>query len=134
MARISDLRGYNELRISDSLSDSIQIVNNDFVTFTNTYGHEMVITPIELKEELHNFIDQELLSQTREDVERKREYLKKEIDRRLNEFETSLKRHIDDKIDKITETIIESALSRVVEERVNQRVNEKIKQIKKLLE
>jgi Ni,Fe-hydrogenase maturation factor len=134
MARISDLNGYNQLRICDSLSDSIQIVSNDFVKFTNSYGDDMVITPKELREELHKFIDQELLSQTQEDIERKREYLKREIDKRLAEFETSLKRHIDDKIDKITETIIESALSRVVEERVNQRVNEKIKQIKKLLE
>jgi hemerythrin-like domain-containing protein len=134
MARISDLTQYNDLRRIGSLSDSIQIVSNDFVKFTNSYGDDMVITPKELKEELHKFIDQELLSQTQEDIERKREYLKREIDKRLAEFETLMKRHIDDKIDKITETIIESALSRVVEERVNQRVNEKIKQIKKLLE
>ena len=134
MARISDLNAYNDFRRIDSLSDSIQIANNDFVKFTNSYGDDMVITPKELREELHKFIDQELLSQTQEDIERKREYLKREIDKRLAEFETLMKRHIDDKIDKITETIIESALSRVVEERVNQRVNEKIKQIKKLLE
>ncbi len=134
MARISDLNPYNDFRRIDSLSDSIQIVSNDFVKFTNSYGDDMVITPKELREELHKFIDQELLSQTQEDIERKREYLKREIDKRLAEFETLMKRHIDDKIDKITETIIESALSRVVEERVNQRVNEKIKQIKKLLE
>jgi hypothetical protein len=134
MARISDLNAYNDLRRNDSLIDAIQIVNNDFVKFTNNYGDEMVITPKELKQELHKFIDQELLSQTQEDIERKREYLKREIDKRLTEFETSLKRHIEDKLNKITETIIESALSRVVEEKVNQKVNEKIKQIKKLLE
>jgi hypothetical protein len=131
MARISDLSGYNQLRICDSLSDSIQIVNNDFVKFTNTYGDEMVITPKELKEELHKFIDQELLSQTQCDIERKKEYLKKEVDKQLNQFETSLKRHIEDKLNNITERIIESVLERVFEDKVKQEVK---RRLNKLLE
>jgi hemerythrin-like domain-containing protein len=131
MARISDLNGYNQLRICDSLSDSIQIVSNDFVKFTNTYGDEMVITPKELKEELHKFIDQELLSQTQSDIERKKEYLKKEVDKQLNQFETSLKRHIEDKLNNITERIIESVLERVFEDKVKQEVK---RRLNKLLE
>jgi len=131
MARISDLSGYNQLRIGDSLSDSIQIVSNDFVKFTNTYGDEMVITPKELKEELHKFIDQELLSQSQGDIERKKEYLKKEVDKQLNQFETSLKRHIEDKLNNITERIIESVLERVFEDKVKQEVK---RRLNKLLE
>jgi Ni,Fe-hydrogenase maturation factor len=130
MARISNLVSYNDVRRNDSFYPK----NDDVVKFTNSRGDEIVINPVELKEELHNFIDKELLSQTQENIEQKKDNIKTEIDRRLSEFERTLTKHVEDKLTKISETIIESVLGRVVEDKVNEKVKLKIKEIKKILE
>mgnify|MGYP006935539324 CR=1 FL=1 len=126
MARISDLHDFNGLRKPESLWEPIE---KRTFKFENKKGDEIIITPQELREELHKFIDNQLLSQTQEDIERKREYLKRAIDKQLNEFEVSLKRHIEDKINKITETVIERAMERVFEDRVKQEVKSRIKKL-----
>jgi F0F1-type ATP synthase membrane subunit b/b' len=125
MARISNLQAYNTSRYDSVLTP----INGDFLTFENKKGEEIVITPKELREELHKFIDQELLSQTQSDIERKKEYLKKEVDKQLNQFETSLKRHIEDKLNNITEKIIESVLERVFEDKVKQEVKRRLNKL-----
>lgn len=125
MARISDLNAYNDTR-----RDSFSIpINGDFLTFENKKGEEIVITPKELREELHKFIDQELLSQTQGDIERRKEYLKREVDKQLNQFETSLKRHVEDKLNSITEKVIESVLERVFEDKVKQEVKRRLNKL-----
>lgn len=126
MARISDLNAYNDFRKPESLWEPIE---KRTFKFENQKGDEIIITPQELRSELHKFIDNELLSQSQEDIERKREYLKRAIDKQLNEFELSLKRHIEDKINKITETIIERSMERVFEDRVKQEVKNRIKKL-----
>jgi hypothetical protein len=126
MARLSNLHDFNGLRKPDSIWEPIE---KRTFKFENKKGDEIIITPQELREELHKFIDSQLLSQTQEDIETKREYLKRAIDKQLNEFEHSLKRHIDDKINKITETIIERTMERAFEDRVKQEVKQRLKKL-----
>jgi hypothetical protein len=66
---------------------------------------------------------------TSEDIERKKEYIKRELDRQLNIFETSLKQHVEDKINKITQNVIESVTTRVFEDRVKQELKQKLKKL-----
>jgi len=89
----------------------------------------MLITPIELKEELNKFIDLQFASMTSEDLERKKEYIKRELDRQLNNFEVSLRQHVEDKINKITQNVIESVTSRVFEDKVKQEVKQRLKKL-----
>ncbi len=128
MARISDLNAYNDFRRVDNIFTPINS-SRESVKFTNSKGDDIVISPTELREELHKFIDQELLSQTQSDIERRKEYLKREVDKQLNQFETSLKRHVEDKLNSITEKVIESVLERVFEEKVKQEVKRRLNKL-----
>ena len=125
MARISDLSSYNDLRINDKWLP----FEKKTISFENEKGDTMVITPIELKEELNKFIDLHFSSMTTEDLERKKKYLKRELDKKLNEFELSLRQHVDNKINKITQEVIESIMSRTFEERVKQEVKKRLKKL-----
>ena len=125
MARISNLNEYNELRINDKWLPFEQKT----ISFENEKGDTMVITPVELKEELNRFIDLHFSSMTSEDIERKKEYLKRELDRKLNEFELSLKQHVENKINKITQEVIENVMSRTFEDRVKQEVKQRLKKL-----
>jgi hypothetical protein len=135
MARISDLKNYNSLMIGD-ISDTWTPIENSWVptenktiSFENQKGETMLVTPVELKEELNKFIDLQFASMTSEDIERKKEYIKRELDRQLNIFETSLKQHVEDKINKITQNVIESVTTRVFEDRVKQELKQKLKKL-----
>lgn len=125
MARISKLNEYNDLRINDKWLPFEQKT----ISFENEKGDTMVITPVELKEELNRFIDLQFSSMTSEDIERKKEYLKRELDRKLNEFELSLKQHVENKINKITQEVIENVMSRTFEDRVKQEVKQRLKKL-----
>lgn len=129
MAIISNLNAYNHIRRDDDADFIGYDYDNSSVKFTNSYGDDIVIKPKELKEELHKFINQELLSQTQDDIENKKVYLKKEIDKKLNDFESSLYKHIEDKINKITEKVIESTLNRVFEDKVKEEVKRRLKKL-----
>ena len=129
MARISNLNEYNHIRRDDDADFIGYDYDNSSVKFTNSYGDDIVIKPKELKEELHKFIDQELLSQTQDDIEQKKEYLKRELDKKLNEFELSLKQHVENKINKITQEVIENVMSRTFEDRVKQEVKQRLKKL-----
>lgn len=129
MARISNLNAYNHIRRDDDADFIGYDYDNSSVKFTNSYGDDIVIKPKELKEELHKFIDQELLSKTQDDIENKKVYLKKEIDKKLNDFESSLYKHIEDKINKISEKVIESTLNRVFEDKVKEEVKRRLKKL-----
>ena len=125
MARISKLRQFNDLRIDDKWLP----FEKKTISFENEKGDTMVITPVELKEELNKFIDLHFSSMTTEDLERKKEYLKRELDKKLNEFELSLRQHVENKINKITQEVIENVMSRTFEERVKQEVKQRLKKL-----
>ena len=125
MARLSDLRGYNDIRIDGHVS----AIEQKTISFENQSGETLVITPYELKEELNKFIELYFSSMTSEDIEKKKENIKRELDRKLVEFELSLKQHVEDKINKITEKVIESTLNRVFEDKVKEEVKGRIKKL-----
>jgi hypothetical protein len=75
MARICDLSRYNTLRVNDTFSP----FEEKKISFENHQGETMLITPIELKEELNKFIDLQFASMTSEDLERKKEYIKPSV-------------------------------------------------------
>jgi hypothetical protein len=93
----------------------------------------MILTIDETKEYLRFFINNEL-SFFAEDVSRARSL---EIEERLNfklkQIENSMIRHIDEKINKITERIVELSLNRVIEQEVETRLNKKLDTIRKTL-
>lgn len=128
MARISKLKQFNELRIDDKWLP----FEKKTISFENQKGDTMVISPVELKEELNKFIDLHFSSMTRmtsDEIECKKEYLKRELDKKLNEFELSLRQHVDNKINKITQEVIENVMSRTFEERVKQEVKKRLKKL-----
>lgn len=125
MARISKLKEFNKLRIDDTWLP----FEKKTISFENQKGDTMVITPVELKEELGKFIDLQFSSMTSDEIECKKEYLKRELDKKLNEFELSLRQHVDNKINKITQEVIENVMSRTFEERVKQEVKKRLKKL-----
>ena len=125
MARISKLKQFNELRIDDKWLP----FEKKTISFENQKGDTMVITPVELKEELGKFIDLHFSSMTSDEIECKKEYLKRELDKKLNEFELSLRQHVEDKINKITQEVIENVMSRTFEERVKKEVKQRLKKL-----
>jgi hypothetical protein len=125
MARLSDLRGYNDLRITDNWLP----FDDKTISFENQKGDTLVITPMELKSELNKFIDLQFSSMTIEDIENKKEHLKRELDRKLNEFELSLKQHVEDKINKITQSVIENTTNRIFEDRIKQEVKQRLRKL-----
>ena len=125
MARISKLKQFNELRIDDKWLP----FEKKTISFENQKGDTMVITPVELKEELGKFIDLHFSSMTSDEIECKKEYLKRELNKKLNEFELSLRQHVEDKINKITQEVIENVMSRTFEERVKKEVKQRLKKL-----
>ena len=119
MARISDIQGYNQGR-KDLTRD-----NADFETlrFENENGDVMVIKPQEVREVLHDFIDNEIgfLGDAM------KSQIKERLEFKIKQVERTLIEHLDDKINKIAESILEKTIDRIAEEEINRRVLEKIK-------
>ena len=119
MARITDIQRYNQGR-KDLTRDSA-----DFETlkFENQNGDVMVVKPQEVREVLHDFIDSEIgfLTDTMKNK------LKEQLEFKIKQIEYSLKEHVENKINTLTEKILEKTIDRIVEEEINRRVLEKIK-------
>ena len=114
------------------ISDYHSIVNpyaERNISFKNDKGDIFSITADELKSELSKFIDLQYSSMTYDKIELRKEYLKKELDKKLNEFELSLRQHVENKLDKITEKIIGNITDRVFEDRVKNEVKERLKNL-----
>jgi hypothetical protein len=120
MAKLPSVNIFNEERIK-----ALKI---------NTAADEaMLLTVDETREYLRSFISDEL-NFFAEDVSRERRL---EVEERLNfklkQIESSMIRHIDEKINKITERIVELSISRVIEQEVETRLNRKLDKIRKTL-
>ena len=120
MGRIFNLKDWNEARRKLS---GINIDNGDLV----------VVSPIETKAVIKEFLSEELDLYADEDIINYKFKITTDINTRLNEFETRLESHISEKIDALSEKIISRIISRVIEEEVNKKVEEKLKKIKELL-
>lgn len=99
------------------------------ISFQNDKGDVFFITADELRAELGKFIDLQFSSMTYEEIELKKQHLKKELDKKLNEFEISLRQHVENKLNKITEKVIDSVTNRVFEDRVKKEVKERLKKL-----
>jgi len=119
MARISDIQKYNSAR-KDQTRDKA-----DFETlrFENEQGEIMVVKPQEVRDVLHDFIESEI--GVLGDGMRTR--MKERLEFKMRQVEYELKIHVEDKINKLTESILEKTIDRIVEEEVNRRVLEKLK-------
>jgi len=119
MARISDIHRYNQTR-KDTSRDKA-----DFETlkFENKNGEVIVVKPHEVRDVLNDFIESEFGSMS----DNMKNQIKERLEFKLKQIEYSLKEHIEDKINKLTEKILEKTIDRIVEEEINRRVLEKIK-------
>lgn len=137
MAKIIDLGTYNSLRgndvltISDTgnISNSFGSISNTF-TFENKDGDKIVITPLELKEHISEYITNEINLYADESVIEYREKLQRRLDVQMSNIEC----HINDKINKMTEDIISTTTNRLIQEEVNRRVDEKLRKIRKAID
>ena len=59
--------------------------------------------------------------------------LQERLDFKLKQIETGMLRHIDDKLNGITERIISNCTNRIIEGEVERRVNEKLQKLKNLI-
>jgi len=99
------------------------------ISFQSDKGDIFFITANELRDELSKFIDLQYSSMTYEKIELRKEYLKRELDKKLNGFELSLRQHVENKLDKITEKVIDNITDRVFEDRVKKEVKERLKNL-----
>ena len=130
MAKIIDLQGYNSIRGSDSIISTTfdnQIGLSNTLKFENKNGDNIVITPMELREYITHFINNEVNLYADDTVKQYREQLQRRLDVQMSNIEG----HINDKINKITEDIISTTTSRLINEEVNIRVDEKLRKIRK---
>lgn len=145
MAKIIDLPRFNSDRIEytsprtyiDGSGAIINLNTSSIVTdsyntlqFENKNGDNIVITPLELREHISDFLTNEINLYADESVIEYREKLQRRLDVQMSNIES----HINDKINKITEAIISSTTSRVIEEEVNKRVDEKLRKIRKAID
>lgn len=133
MAKIIDLQTYNGLRDSDiiiSTTFETQIGLSNTLKFENKNGDNIVITPMELREYITEYITNEINLYADESVIEYRDKLQRRLDVQMSNIEC----HINDKINKMTEDIISTTTSRLINEEVNRRVDEKLRKIRKAID
>jgi hypothetical protein len=142
MAKIFDLENYNSIRkLNDnrlnkidgdltSIGKNVSSFLPNTLNFENKNGDNIVITPMELKEYLSEFLTKEINLYADETVKQYREQLERRLDVQISNLEG----HINDKIIKMTQDIISTTTSRLINEEVNRRVNEKLRKIRKAID
>jgi hypothetical protein len=134
MAKIINLEDYNTNRSNNKITH----INTDFTLtgypktfrFENKDGDDIVITPLELKNYVSEFLTREINLYANETVKKYRNQLERNLDVQMSNIEG----HINDKIIKMTEEIISTTTSRLINEEVNRRVDEKMKKIRKAID
>lgn len=106
---------YEALKIKTANDETVLLSSDDLKAVMVSY----------LKDELNFFAD----GIAKEDKLK----IQERVNFKLKQIETSMIKHIDDKINGITETIISNCTTRIIDGEVNRRVEEKIDKLKKLL-
>lgn len=119
-ARISNLGDYNTGRYE---ALKIKTVNDETVLMTTDDLKSVMIEY--LSEEMNFFADG---IQKKDKIK-----LQERLEFKLKQIETGMIRHIDDKINGITEKIISNCTNRIIEGEVDRRVNEKLQKLKNLI-
>jgi hypothetical protein len=136
MAKIINLEDFNLVRgtnNSSNLTTSVYLQPNNIsntLNFENKNGDNIVITPMELREYLSEFLTREINLYANETVKKYRDQLERTLDVQMSNIEG----HINDKIIKMTEEIISTTTSRLINEEVNRRVDEKLRKIRKAID
>lgn len=121
MAHISHLEEFNNNRKHELIK--VKNINNEIILFSKEEALEALIKYI--SDDL-NFLGNRIAFDKKNELDNK-------VALKLNSIEKSLLKHIDDKMNKISEKIISSTISRVIEEEVEKRVDIKLKKIKDAL-
>jgi len=117
MARISDLLTYNSNKFDNM---KIKTASDETVLLSSS----------EVKEILTKYLNDELDFFAKGITKETKSALTERVNFRLKQIESSLVRHVDDKINGITEKIVSLSTNRVIEEEVNRRVEARLKKIK----
>lgn len=120
MARLPDINIFNEERVK---AIKIKTLVDD----------AMVLTVDETKAILRDFINDELSFFAEDTTKQRRIEVEERLNFKLKSFENSMLRHIDDRLDKITERIVELTMNRLIEQEVETRLNQKLDKIRKQL-
>lgn len=117
MGLIPNIEGVNRHRQEMM---KIKTANDEVILFTKE----------EAKRALMNYINEELDLFSDELGEVTKKEIQGRLTLKLKSIEDSMLKHIDDKIDKITERVFEQIINRKINEEVNIRLEAKLKKIK----
>lgn len=106
MARLPSLEEFN-------------LERQDLLKIKTADENTVLVSKSELREVLIDYIDKELDLISSGVTRRRVDEIIEDVDRRLNRFEKTLEKHIDDKINQLTERVIEKATTNMIEEKVN---------------
>jgi hypothetical protein len=99
-------------------------ISSNAIKIEKANGDVILFTPHEAKEVLREYITEELELYTDEISRKRKAQIEERINFKLKELENSLVRHVDYKINKITEKIVSLTIDRMVKEEVDKRVSE----------
>lgn len=105
-------------------------ISSNAIKIEKKNGDVILFTPHEAKEVLKEYITEELELHSEEISRKRKGQIEDRLNFKLKELENSLIRHVDEKINKITEKIISLTVDRMVNEEVERRVSEKIQKLK----
>jgi len=129
MGKIINLSEYNNSR----KTASIEKVDFETLSFKNKEGNSVIVKPLEVKSVLREYVAEELSLYADDVIANNKFKLTNDVNNRMLDFEERLNKHIDEKIDSLTERIMEKIVSRTIEEEVNKLLGEKLLKLKELL-
>jgi hypothetical protein len=133
MARIYNLKDYNTNRKEGIFFEDGGDGDFEALKFENKQGDIMVVRPQEVKDVLKDYIKFQLNEIADDITTNFGSKIKERLEFRLKQFEIGLMKHVDDKINKITEKVVENTMNRIIQNEVDRRINEKLKKLKEFL-
>jgi hypothetical protein len=133
MARIYNLKDYNTNRKEETFFEDGGDGDFEALKFENKQGDIMVVRPQEVKDVLKDYIKFQINEIADDITTNFGSKIKERLEFRLKQFEIGLMKHVDDKINKITEKVVENTMNRIIQNEVDRRINEKLKKLKEFL-
>jgi hypothetical protein len=133
MARIYNLKDYNTNRKEGIFFEDGGDGDFEALKFENKQGDIMVVRPQEVKDVLKDYIKFQINEIADDITTNFGSKIKERLEFRLKQFEIGLMKHVDDKINKITEKVVENTMNRIIQNEVDRRINEKLKKLKEFL-
>lgn len=124
MAKITNIVGFNADRLLE---------NNERIKIKNVNDETILMTADDLKAVMVSYLREEMDFFANGISKQDKIKLQERLNFKLKQFEIAMIRHIDDKLNDITEKIVSTCTDRIINEEVEKRVEEKLNKIKKLL-